>query len=137
VTTDACAPVTRQLQVQGDTPWTDTGADVTPGTEVVIHATGKVRYGTLAAQITDPNGGNFDGQQFFATAVLPKAKVCSLIGRVGDAPVPNANGFVGADYDETMTASGRLFLGFNDQVGSFGDNSGAFDVTLTTTCGDR
>jgi hypothetical protein len=56
-----------------------------------------------------------------------------LIGRAGDTPVPKQNGFVGADYHETMTAAGKLYLGFNDQEDQFGDNSGAFDVTITTT----
>jgi hypothetical protein len=33
-----------------------------------------------------------------------------------------------------MTASGRLFLGYNDQQPSFEDNSGAFSVTITIAC---
>jgi hypothetical protein len=130
----ACAPITRTVSVSGTTPWTDTAIDVSAGTIVTMHASGKVRYGGMPAQITDANGGNFDGQQFFPTAVFPKAVVCSLIGRVGDQPVPKQNGFVGVDYKESMTSSGRLFLGFNDQVGQFGDNSGAFDVSVTSSC---
>jgi hypothetical protein len=53
-----------------------------------------------------------------------------------DTPVPSGKsgagpGFVGVDYHETMTTSGRLYLGFNDQTDKFGDNSGAFTVTIT------
>lgn len=127
-------PVTRELNVPVTQPWTDTGIDVSAGTSVTIHASGTVRYGPMAAQKTDANGGNFDGQQFFTTAIYPKAPVCSLIGRAGDAPLPSKNGFVGVDYHETMTASGRLYLGFNDQANQFNDNSGAFDVSITTSC---
>ena len=129
-----CTPVTRTLSIPDTSPWTDTGIDVSAGMVVTIHASGKVRYGPLAQQTTDANGGNFDGQQFFSTAVFPNVVVCSLIGRVGNDPVPKKNGFVGTDYQQTMTSSGRLFLGFNDQVGQFNDNSGAFDVSITTSC---
>ena len=129
-----CSPSAREITIPITTPWTDTGIDVTAGTLVTIHASGKARYGPLAPQVTDANGGNFDGQQFFPSAVYPKVVVCSLIGRIGDEPVPKKGGFVGVDYEESMTASGRLFLGFNDQVGQFGDNSGAFDVSVTTSC---
>ncbi len=115
-------------------PWTDTGVDVDVGTVVTIHASGTVHYGGLAAQQTDANGGDYTGATYFPKAVYPTAIVCSLIGRVGDAPVPAKNGFVGVDYQETMTAGGRLFLGFNDQADMFGDNSGAFDVSITTSC---
>ena len=126
--------MTREISVPATTPWTDTGVDVSAGSVVKIHASGTVRYGGMAEQQTDANGGNFDGQQFFTTAVFPNAIVCSLIGRVDDAPVPAKNGFVGTDYQGTMTASGRLYLGFNDQKDQFSDNSGAFDVTITTSC---
>lgn len=123
--------MTHELSVPSTAPWADTGVDVSGGSDVTIHASGTVRYGTMSAQQTNANGGNFDGQQFFSTAIFPNAPVCSLIGRVGDAPVPQKNGFVGVDYHETMTASGRLYLGFNDQKNQFGDNSGAFDVSVT------
>jgi hypothetical protein len=101
---------------------------------VTIDASGTVRYGGAPQQQTDANGGDYTGAQYFSNAVYPTAIVCSLIGRVGDAAVPAKNGFVGVDYHETMIATGRLFLGFNDQTTMFGDNSGAFDVSVTTTC---
>lgn len=132
----ACAPSTFDLQVPVESPWFDTGIDLASGDDVKMHASGAVRYGPNGPQTTDANGGNFDGQKFFSTAVLPNTVICSLIGKVGDTPVPSGTsgdgpGFVGTDYHETMTTSGRLFLGFNDQVGQFGDNSGAFEVTIT------
>jgi len=134
--TDAgpCSAVTKELSVPATTPWTDTGVDVVAGTDVTIHASGIVHYGGAPQQQTDANGGDYTGAKYFSTAVYPTAIVCSLIGRVGDAPVPDKNGFVGVDYHETMTASGRLYLGFNDQTTMFSDNSGAFDVTITTSC---
>ncbi len=132
----ACAPSTFDLQVPIESPWFDTGIDVVSGADVKIHASGTVRYGGNGQQTTDANGGNFDGQKFFSTTVLPTTVVCSLIGKVGDTPVPSGMegdgpGFVGVDYHETMTKSGRLFLGFNDRVGQFGNNSGAFTESIT------
>ncbi|HEX7602861.1 MAG TPA: hypothetical protein VF316_14695, partial [Polyangiaceae bacterium] len=55
------------------------------------------------------------------------------------APVPegapgSGAGFVGSSYDEVMTASGPLFLGYNDQRDWFYDNVGSFTVTITTGC---
>ncbi len=145
---DECLPnVTTTLQIPITSPWFDTGIDVAVGTELTIHAAGIVRYGPHPPQTTDANGGNFDGQQFFSSAVLPDVIICSLIGKVGgtttigtgttlpvgDGVSGKGAGFVGIDYHAIVTTAGRLFLGFNDQTGDFGDNSGAFTVTITTS----
>ena len=140
-----CAAQTIDLQVPGAVPWTDTGIDLASGTELVVHASGKVRYGGDPKQVQDANGVNFDGQKFFSTAVLPQAVVASLIGKIGGTtavdtgtPLPEGKpgdgaGFVGTDYDQIVPVSGRLFLGYNDQRQAFADNSGAFDVAITTS----
>ena len=79
-------------------------------------------------------------------AVLPTTMVVSLIGKVGgttavgtgtpllEGTPDDGPGFVGASYDEIAPESGRLFLGFNDKEHAFGDNSGAFTVTITLSC---
>src|SRR5579871_1733684 len=43
---------------------------------------------------------------------------------------PKGAGFVGSSYSYVMSTSGRLFLGFNDYVNYFFDNSGSFRVTI-------
>jgi hypothetical protein len=130
------------LQVPATTPWTDTGLDITS----IVRAMGVVRYGNMASQQQDANGVDFTGQLFFPQSVLPTTVVLALIGKVGGstavgsgAPVPtgvpgDGPGFVGATYDQVMVTSGRLFLGYNDLVGAFGDNGGAFTVTVTVAC---
>ena len=130
---DACSAREITLQVPATTAWTDTGIDVIEGEALTIDASGTVRYGGMSAQVTDANGGNFDGQKFFSTSVFPNAPVVSLIGRVGDTALPNG-GFVGTHDAIAAPASGRLFLGFNDQKQAFADNSGAFTVTVRLTC---
>jgi len=142
------APCARSstLDVPVDAPWFDTGIDVVAGERLRVSALGIVRYGGDAKQVTDANGGNFDGQQFFSTAVLPDTVVCSLVGKVGGStavdtgtPLPEGTpgdgpGFVGTTYDEIVPTSGRLFLGFNDQRQAFGDNRGSFAVTIQLGC---
>jgi hypothetical protein len=122
-------------------PWTDTGINIAAGSQLDITASGIVAYGWSPGQMTDANGGD-SGQQFFQTAVLPNTIIVSLIGKIGGTtdigtgtPVPEGTpgdgpGFVGISYSEVTSTSGELFLGFNDQVGAFWDNSGSFSVTI-------
>src|SRR5262249_54840913 len=137
---------TYSITVPSTAPWTDTGIMVPANSLLGITATGVVRYGTMSPdQVGDANGTNFDGQQFFSTAVLPNATIISLIGKIGGTtnvgdgtPVPegkpgNGAGYVGAAYSEVISSSGELFLGYNDQVPLFGDNSGSFSVTVSIT----
>ena len=95
-------------------------------------------YGYSAGQSCDANGAG----GFYSDCVVPTAVACSLIGKtggttgVGDGtPVPagtpgDGTGFVGTSYNKTISTGGELFLGFNDQVGGFWDNSGSFSVTV-------
>jgi hypothetical protein len=65
-------------------------------------------------------------------AVYPNTIVLSLIGKIGGTldlgtgtPVPPVHiqsgpGFVGSSYNQTILTSGRLFLGFNDEILHFG-----------------
>ena len=141
-----CARETANMDVPSTTPWFDTGIDVTAGQHLHITATGTVRYGGDEKQVTGANGGHYTGKKFFMAAVLPTTVVVSLIGKVGGTaavgagtPLPEGTpddgpGFVGTSYDEIVAESGRLFLGFNDQKQAFGDNSGAFTVTITLIC---
>jgi hypothetical protein len=145
---DASSPCggSATLQVPITVPWSDTGLDVPLDARLTVHASGIVQYGPMSSQTTDANGGNFDGTRFFPASVLPNAITVSLIGKIGGTtdvgtgiPVPegvpgDGAGFVGTTYDEIIPESGRLFLGFNDQIGYFGDNSGAFTVMITITC---
>jgi hypothetical protein len=131
------------ISIPGTTAWTDTGIFVPSGTILDILASGTVRYGPVTQQVTGPNGTNYDGTQFFATAVLPTTTVVSLIGKIGGTtmigtgtPVPgglagNGVGFVGSSYSQFISTGGELFLGFNDQISIFGDNSGSFSATVT------
>lgn len=134
------------MTLPSSSAWTDTGLNVQANARLLVSAAGMVRYGPLSQQLTDANGGNWDGQRFFSTAVLPNAVVVSVIGKVGgttalgtgqvlrEGRTGDGDGFVGVAYDRLTPDAGRLFLGFNDLPGSFYDNSGSFAVTITAHC---
>ena len=142
---DACTPQEVTLEVPTTVPWVSTGLNVVAGSRLRVQATGTVRYGGGAQQVGDANGSDY-GQKFYPAAVLPNAIVASLIGKVGGttaldtgSPVPEGApaggaGFVGASYDEVMTTSGPLFLGYNDQREWFYDNVGSFTVRIALGC---
>jgi PEP-CTERM motif len=131
------------FDVPGTVPWYDTGIDVFAGNELSITATGLVFYDVFNSRAADANGGNWDGQLFLAGAQYSNTVVHSLLGRIGGTinpgtgtPVPegvfgNGPGFVGTAYDKQVSTSGRLFLGYNDGLDNFQDNSGSFHVTVT------
>jgi len=131
------------LTIPGTVPWTDTGINLAAGSVLEITASGTVTYGFSPGQSCGPNGGNVSGGPlFYPDSVVPSAITHSLIGKtggttaVGDGtPVPggtpgDGTGYVGASYNETISTGGELFLGFNDEVGGFGDNGGSFSVTV-------
>jgi hypothetical protein len=140
-----CPLETTSVQVPSTTPWSDTGVDVTAGLYLHITATGTVTYKQDPTEAADPNGGAYDGR-FYTNAVIPSTVNVSLIGKVGgttalgtgtllpEGTPGDGAGFVGASYDKLLAESGRLFLGFNDMTEAFGDNDGAFTVTITQVC---
>jgi len=127
------------LTIPDTVPWTDTGINIAAGSEIQITASGTATFGFSAGQSCGPNGTT---GVFYPGSVVPSAVSCSLIGKTGGTTgvgtgtlVPegtpgDGTGFVGASYDKTISTGGELFLGFNDQVGGFSDNSGSFSVTL-------
>lgn len=130
------------LSISSTVPWTDTGINVAAGSELEVTASGTVAYGLSPGQSCGPNGGDLGGPLFLSDSVYPGAVSHSLIGKTGGTtaigdgtPVPegtpgDGTGFVGASYNEIISTGGELFLGFNDEVGGFGDNSGSFSVTV-------
>ena len=114
------------ITVNGNQPWTDTGIDVRAGDQVAFSSSGQIRIasGNAPEATAGPDGSS----AFFAPRnnyPVPAMAVGGLIGRVGTgAPFP-----IGSNNQRIrMPANGRLYLGVNDD--GFGDNSGAFNVTV-------
>jgi hypothetical protein len=115
------------IAVNGNQPWTDTGINVKKGDLVSFAATGQVRVATGDSPdvVADPNGANnFPAPR--NNYPLPTMAVGGLIAKVGN---DKAFGIGTLTHAISMPENGRLYLGVNDD--GFGDNSGAFYVTIT------
>jgi hypothetical protein len=113
----------RQVVVSADVPWNDAGIEVRAGQTIYFESTGQVRWGRdrRDGPAGERNSPNNPGRP------MPNRAGAALIGKIG----LNSNDpfYIG---DETgpirVRASGRLFLGINDEV--LQDNSGNFRVTV-------
>jgi hypothetical protein len=110
------------VNVLANVPWTDTGITVNAGDRVMFQASGTINYGQSAGQTATPDGGS----ERRAGYPDPTVPVGALIGKVGNNGTPFA---IGTQRQALgMPASGRLFLGVNDNERR--DNSGAFTVIV-------
>jgi hypothetical protein len=112
---------TRNISVAANQAWTDTGITVNAGDRVQFQASGEIMFGRTAGMNSTPDGnasmrGNYPD---------PTVPVGALIGKIGNS-APFAIGMQTQPLG--MPASGRLYLGVNDN--DFSDNSGAFTVVV-------
>jgi hypothetical protein len=115
------------IAVNGNQPWTDAGINVKRGDRIVFSSTGQVRVatGNSADAVAGPDGaGAFQAPR--TNYPYQGMAVGGLIAKVGNG---RAFGIGSITQPISMPADGRLSLGINDD--GFGDNSGAFYVTIT------
>jgi hypothetical protein len=113
----------RQVTVSAAAPWNDTGIDVRAGQTIYIEATGQVRWGRDRRD--GPEGENNSPRN--PGRPIPNRPAAALIGKVGDASTDYF--FIGNEQGAIrMRASGRLYLGINDDY--IADNSGNFRVVV-------
>ena len=111
------------INVPANVAWTDTGITVNAGDKVMFQASGSINYGQSAGQSATPDGGPERRSNY----PDPSAPVGALIAKVGNNGTPFG---IGSQRQALgMPASGRLFLGVNDN--ERGDNSGAFTVIVS------
>jgi hypothetical protein len=111
------------INVPGNQAWTSTGITVRRGEVLNFSTTGEVQLSTDANDKATADGA-LSGR-FATNAPLPRTLAGALIGRIGNGqPFPIAN-----QSSITAPANGTLYLGVNDDA--FGDNQGAFQVTIT------
>jgi hypothetical protein len=99
-------------------PWLASGLSVTKGERLSFAAEGTIQWGAQPDQVAGPEGHD---------AKAGKLGKGGLIGRVGTTGKPFAIGNTRTPL--VMPKTGELFLGINDFV--FGDNTGAFAVTIS------
>ncbi len=113
----------KTLSVAATTPFRDTGVTLAKGQSATITATGLISYGSGNAACA---GSNITPNGCAAEQICPVHGACgALVGRVGDGKA-----FIVGEHKK-IEGPGTLSLGINDQAGAFGDNSGAFHVTIT------
>jgi hypothetical protein len=113
----------RTLTIPTNQEWTNTGFDVTRGETIHFRATGNAMLSQNSGDYGTPAGAS--NGRLAGNSPMPGVTGGMLIGRVG-----NSRPFVvGSERDVTMPASGRLYLGINDDY--VGDNEGSFVVDIT------
>jgi hypothetical protein len=106
-------------------PGVDTGIRLAPDEVAVITAIGTAdcRKATATCTNLGPNGGQ---PLNTSTPFLdPNAPAYSLVGEIGNGPLT----FIGVGAT-TVQGPGELRLSYNDQIGSYYDNSGGFIATI-------
>jgi hypothetical protein len=117
------------VAVSGSSAWTDSGIDATGGSLLSIQASGTIKIaGSDPGKYPDGSTPGRAQQPCVAQgdATAPGLTCYILIGKIGQSGQPFEIG-----YSTSLRASqgGRLYLGVND--GEFGDNSGAWQVTVS------
>jgi hypothetical protein len=111
--------------------WQATGFTLKAGLPIVVTATGVASCGSSPC-----TGGPAGVCPWWipdcvapAGLLVPGGKPFALYAQVGSGPPV----FVG-NGPTTLTGSGLLSFGYNDRLGTYGDNGGGFDVTVTYPC---
>jgi len=112
----------RTVTIPTSQAWSNSGIDVRRGDVIHFRASGNVTLSHNPGDYGTPSGAN-DGR-LAGNSPLSGVTGGMLIGRVGNSQ-PFA---IGAESEVTMPASGRLYLGVNDDFA--GDNSGNFVVEM-------
>jgi LssY C-terminus len=120
--------LSQDFTLKGDSIWTDTGIDLTPGEHVIVTATGKLRY-VDAKEDNGPDGLSRGFKDLLRILPFNAAGRGSLIGRIGEADTAQPF-LIGASHDEVSHISGRLSIGINQSENDTGDGSYAAHVDV-------
>lgn len=135
------------VSVQSNLPWQSSGCSVSSGDQMSFSASGTIRFDSSSPSV-GPDGrsgisataGSGGCNYLLCGSSIPAQ---SLVGRVGSSSLTDSTTgfFIGASRTITATATGTLYLGFNDgfvladrsglDSGGARDNSGSFSVSVT------
>jgi hypothetical protein len=120
---------TKTISVSATTPFRGTGITLGRDQSAKIVATGLISYGSGNAACA---GGNITPNGCSAEQICPVHGACgALVGRIGDGKA-----FIVGEH-KTVEGPGALSLGINDTADAFGDNTGAFHVSITVARGEE
>jgi LssY C-terminus len=115
----------KELEVTGNQPWTDTGVDLKPGQTLTITATGSLQY--MDGTSPGPQGVARSWRDLIRAMPVNSAGRGALIGRWGSDEAAQPF-LIGASLQLPVRVVGRLFLGIN---GPSGDTAnGSFHVKI-------
>ncbi len=113
---------TRNIRVNAQQRWTDTGLNVRAGDVVTFQASGEIRMSDDTGDTATPAGSR-RGRTAPDAPILNQS-AGALIAKIGDySPM-----FIGNRGSVTVPVSGRLYLSVNDD--HLPDNAGEFTVTV-------
>jgi hypothetical protein len=119
------AQTSKQLDVPGNQPWTDTGVDLQPGQTVTITATGKLQY--MDGSSPGPQGTARSWKDLVRSMSVNSAGRGALIGRWGTDETAQPF-LIGESTQLPVRVAGRLFLGINGPTGDSAE--GSFHVKI-------
>jgi hypothetical protein len=122
----------QELAISGAQQWVDTSLDVKAGERLQVSARGTLRYAD-AQKENGPEGLARGFRDLLRILPLNQAGRGALIGRIGDADIAEPF-LIGPKAEAAVRASGRLFLGINQQSEEAGD--GSFSVTVDVFAAD-
>jgi hypothetical protein len=120
--------ISQEIQITGESTWTDTGVDVNAGEHVLITATGTLRYADAKAGNT-PDGLARGFKDLIRVLPFNDAGRGALIGRIGDADIAQAF-LIGVKRDVLAPVSGRLSVGINQTSSDTGDGTYAVRIEV-------
>jgi hypothetical protein len=105
-------------------PWIDTGIDIAEGQILTIVTVPAVKHPPCDGRTECPPYREADA--VIVDGALGKG-LTALVGRIG----ADGTAFsVGKQYEGTVPDPGRLYIGYNDCWACWGNNTGAFEVTI-------
>jgi len=106
-----------------NTTWNDTGVYLNCGQIFSVSASGTAYYTQKEAGVSPEGSG---GGPAICDYILPCAERHCLIGKIGSQKFE-----IRSSYSGTAPACGTLYLGMNESIGDYGDNSGHWTVAIS------
>lgn len=111
----------KNVVIPANVMWFDTGLDTTNRVVNIQYVSGVWSNTSGDGNIWNDAAGN----QSWPGLVVPNSPLRSLVGKTNDGTF-----YVGKNYSGTP-GRGRLYLGMNDVVGTYGDNMGQIEVAIS------
>ena len=115
---------TVSLTVPGKTRWLDTGVDLAMRQVIEISVHGTIQWNKDGNQMCGPTGAV--PYTRWGNKAIPGINTGALIGKIG--PDSTDYFYIGAGQQAVAFATGRLFVGINDD--NVLDNDGAFTISI-------